>query len=1115
MENNQIFYDPAMRRWKRAMRILNVSAVVALLLLAIFIVEMVHKESLPALILPVERSAYAVPVKYQRYKARQQRAHRHPALVRRGTAPGQPVRAGFYVNWDSSSYSSLRRHMRDMDVLFAEWLHASSADGHIDVTFDQQAEYGRPDSNLAKWKKLDNPDLQIVPLVNNYDGSTWQGEAAARMFADPVARQRFESQLPAWLDQGNYHGVVIDFENIPTAAQPDYLAFVTELHAVLQQHHVRMYLSLPVADDDYDLKAYAAQTEVVLLMNYDEHEASTAPGPLASQDWFVKNVQAALQVIPREKVMLGIANYGYDWPEQQHGQETSVQHALLMAQESGADVHLDPDSLNPTFDYEDDNHRVHHVWFTDAVTAVDQMRGARQLGVNAFAIWRLGAADSSVWTVFDKFNDDAAVRLGLSTPAPGDEIDLEGKGDIIRVTSAPQPGIRQVQIDPSSELITAERYSRYPSSYRIDQYGDLPHAVALSFDDGPDPRWTPAILDILKQYNVPATFFVIGTNAERHPDLLTRMYQQGDEIGNHTFLHPDLSDISHLQLELELNSTERLLESIVGVKTILFRPPYGVDSTPETNDEVRPLATVQALGYLIIGNSIDPHDWQPGTGKEEIVNGVLDQLGTGNVILLHDSGGVRAATVAALPEIIEKARLRGYRFVSVADLLGMTRAQVMPALGPWDEFAVRLAGAVFLVVRWIEQAIIWIFLLGIILMSARVLIIGVLAVWQKLRQRPPAVPGYAPPLAVLIPAYNEEAVIATTVRSVLASDYANFRIIVVDDGSTDGTAALLEQEFGADPRVTVVKRSNGGKAVALNAAIAMVSEVAFVTIDADTSIAPTALGLLAAHLSDPEVGAVAGNAKVGNRVNLVTWFQAGEYITSQNLERRALDVLNCITVVPGAIGCWRTAIVRQLGGFNAQTAAEDADLTFLIRRAGFRILYEDGALAYTEAPVTIKALMKQRFRWSYGMVQTVWKHRDLFGRGGTLGRFALPNILIFQIILPLLGPVTDFMLLFALGMEWFNYRSHPQSWTPDSLYRLLFFFSVLMLVDMLGSLLAFALEHKEQWTLIGGLLLQRLVYRHVMALVMFRTLKQALKGGEFHWGKLERTGKLSERFVAK
>lgn len=1122
MDRPPIFYDPARKRWKIATRVLNVAGLVAVLLLAVFIAEMASNESLPRLILPTEAAAHPVAARYLRYLRRQQakaarHRPRHPRRKRQ-VAPmrglPQGLRAAFYVNWDAPAYFALRAHIRDMDVLFCDWLHAATADGHIESSFNAEAEYGIKDSNIFLWARAENPDLGIVPMVNNYDGSLWQGDAAAKMFADPAARATFRQQLLPALARWNAHGVVIDFENIPTAAQPDYRAFIAELYPFLQQAGIRMYLSLPVADNDYDLAYYARHTDVVILMDYDQHWQESAPGPIAAQSWFLNNLRLALKAIPRDKLMVGLAGYGYDWPQGRNGSEISVQSALIAADESGSDVRVDPESLNPTLDYDDDSGRLHHVWFTDAVTAVNEMRGAAALGIDNFALWRLGAGDSSLWPVFDKFLDNAQVVKALAAPEPGYEIDREGKGDIFHVASGPQPGIRQITFDPNTDLISQERYLRYPRSYRLDSYGWAPKTVALTFDDGPDPRWTPQILRVLRDKGVHGTFFVIGANVDRYPDLVRRAYSQGNEIGNHTFLHPDSSDISRLQLQLELNSTERLVESVLGVKMALFRPPYGVDATPTTNEEVRPLEEAQNLGYIVVGEGIDPHDWQKGRTADQVVENVLEQLGDGSILLLHDAGGDRAATVAALPRIIDQLRGRGYRFVLVSDLMGRTRAQVMPPLGAWNLIGVRLAGAVFSFLRWLEMAIVWIFVLGIVLMTARVVVIGALAAWQKLRPHRPPDPGFAPPLAVVIPAYNEEAVIAATVRSALQSEYpAPLRVIVVDDGSSDRTLDVLRREFGGDRRVLILSKPNGGKASALNLGIERVSEPIFVTIDADTAVAPGALRLLVAHFSDERVGAVAGNAKVGNRVNMITWFQAGEYITSQNLERRGLDALNCITVVPGAIGCWRSEVVRRLHGFNAETAAEDADLTLSIRRLGYRIVYEDGACAYTEAPMTLKALMKQRLRWSYGILQTVWKHRDAFGREGTLGHFALPNVVIFQVILPLFGPVTDFMVLFALAMEWFNYTSHPQSWTPDSLERLLFFFAVLMLVEILGSVLAFALEHREQWTLVGSVLLQRVLYRHVMAIVMFRTLRKALEGSDFAWGKLDRTATVQDRFT--
>ena len=190
------------------------------------------------------------------------------------------------------------------------------------------------------------------------------------------------------------------------------------------------------------------------------------------------------------------------------------------------------------------------------------------------------------------------------------------------------------------------------------------------------------------------------------------------------------------------------------------------------------------------------------------------------------------------------------------------------------------------------------------------------------------------------------------------------------------------------------------------------------TIDADTAIEPDAISKLVRHFADPRIGAVAGNVKVGNRIRWLTRWQALEYVTSQNLEKRAFDLLNCIPVVPGALSAWRAEAHRRApADSRADTVAEDTDLTIAIRRVGWRIAYDEEAIGWTEAPETAAALIRQRFRWTFGTLQSFWKHRDTLGRPryGTLGWIALPNIFLFQLLLPLFSPVIDLLFLGSLA----------------------------------------------------------------------------------------------------
>ncbi len=415
--------------------------------------------------------------------------------------------------------------------------------------------------------------------------------------------------------------------------------------------------------------------------------------------------------------------------------------------------------------------------------------------------------------------------------------------------------------------------------------------------------------------------------------------------------------------------------------------------------------------------------------------------------------------------------------------------------------------------------IVAVFFVGDILMTARLLFVGLTAIFDRLRKpRKSALqdPSYRPTVAVIIPAYNEESVIEKTVRSVLRSDYPNLRVIVINDGSTDNTYQVVTQAFAseiASGKIVALTKPNSGKATAANYGLEQVTEEIFVAMDADTVIAKGAISYLVPHFRDEEIAAMAGNAKVGNRINVWTRWQALEYITSQNFERRALDAFGVVTVVPGAIGAWRTAAVRQVGNYPYDTVAEDADLTMSLLQEGYKVHYEDRALAFTEAPVNASGLMRQRFRWSFGILQATWKHRRAFWRGGALGWFALPNILIFQILLPLVSPFIDLMFIFGTISYFIDRHFHPDTASTASFEKLVVFFVLFLVIDFVASAIAFALERKEarspkdKW-LLSQVWLQRFAYRQLFSLILFKTLKRAMDGRPFAWDKLDRTASL-------
>ncbi len=1066
---NQVFYDPLQARWRRIRRVVDAAALAFTLLVIFFIYSALRNEPLPDLSWLIEKRPYHPLIENEKAKAREKR--RLATLARAGhrrqshKAPSQlilnsqqGVRAAFYVSWDAASFSSLREYARQIDLLFPTWLQVLSADGHLravnpetNTMFDVvQGQTVHPvDDKVMPFLKAEGTNMEVFPVVQNFDGTDFV-PGISDFLNNPQARARFRREIGIFLASDRYRGLMVDFESFPKKAQPGYVALLRELSSDLHGGGLKLYVSVQVRNEDYDYKAISSAVDGVVIMNYDEHFPGGTPGPVASQDWFSDNLEAAVKEIPKEKLICAIGNYGYDWVERPKkgklppgvgDKSVSVQEAWIGSRDSEEDVDFDGDALNPHFSYRDDDNFRHDVWFLDAVTALNEMRAAQTLGIQTFALWRLGAEDRSLWRVWDVPGaSDAPDRL--RDVLPGQDVDMEGEGEILHIEARPTDGERDLSMDKDTGLIDGETFKSLPEPYRVARYGASKNQLAMTFDDGPDPQWTPKILDTLKRERVPGTFFLIGIQAEKFSGLTQRVYREGHEIGNHTFTHPDISSIGSGYMKLELNLTERLFASRLGIRTMMFRPPYSVDAEPDTEDQVRPLELTQNMGYITIGNKIDPKDWSdvPALTPQQIAAAVLDHLPPcqpndqkcGNIILLHDGGGNRERTVLALPLIIDGARARGFQFVPVYQLMGKNKADVMPPLPANEQWSARLDWIGFGLFSATMAGIAMIFFLGDVLMTGRLVSVGVLAIYDRLRSHvygtPEQIAAYRPRVAVLIPAYNEEKVIERTIQGALDSDYPNLRVVVIDDGSKDRTLEIARRAFAAEEAAGRV--------------------------------------------------AVAGNAKVGNRVNLWTRWQALEYITSQNFERRALNTMGAVSVVPGAIGAWRIEAVREAGGYHVDTVAEDADLTMSLLRNGYRVEYEDQALAFTEAPTSANALMRQRFRWSFGILQAVYKHRAVFGRKGVLGWIALPNILIFQILLPLVSPFID--LMFAGGALYYAYEKfmHPESTDPADFIKLV---------------------------LLSQVWLQRFAYRQVFSLVLFRTLKRAIQGRPFAWDKLDRT----------
>lgn len=615
--------------------------------------------------------------------------------------------------------------------------------------------------------------------------------------------------------------------------------------------------------------------------------------------------------------------------------------------------------------------------------------------------------------------------------------------------------------------------------------------VALTFDDGPDPVWTQQVLTVLRRHHAVATFFVTGAHAMEHPELVRSEVAEGHEIGGHTFTHSDLASMSQWRQRLELSQTQVALAGAAGIKTSMLRPPYssGAHSLDDQDWTMANLAAAQ--GYLTVLADHDTRDWaRPGV--DQITRNAVPEGDGGAVVLLHDSGGDRAQTVAALDRLIDTLQQRGVRLTTVSGAFGLSSADTPAST----------------MERWRGEAIIWsvhaaeVFArtlaagFGIVglLMIGRVVLL--LALARRHARRREQLLHVLPdqPVSVIVPAYQEKENIERTIRALAASNYPEVEIIVVDDGSTDGTADLAEAlEL---PNVRVIRKPNGGKPSALNTGIVHARHDLLVLVDADTVFQPDTISYLVARFADPDIGAVSGNAKVGNRRGLLGRWQHIEYVVGFNLDRRAYDMLGCMSTVPGAVGAFRRGALSDIGGISTDTLAEDTDVTLAIIRAGWRVVYEEHAIAWTEAPDSLGQLWKQRYRWSYGTLQAMWKHRAAMferGRGGRMGRRGLVLLGLFQMVLPLIAPLMDGYLVY--GTIFLDPVRTALMWGG------------LLLLQFFSALYAFRLD-REKLGPLWSLPLQQLMYRQLMYLVVIQSAVTAVTGTGLRWHKLKRSGAL-------
>ncbi len=1070
------------------------------------------------------------------YKRTREDSLKNIAKPGSGTAAAIPlIRAAFYTPWKGSpSLPALEKYGDKLNVIFPEWFFINSITQMLQTRIDS--------AGLLLMKKK---GLRIMPMLTNFNSAKndFDGSLLHLILTDKNKRSVFIQQLSDTLSHYQLQGINTDFEELAEKTNEPLTLFQKELYQTLHAKNMCVTMDVSVKNDDYDYKKLAAYNDYIILMAYDQFNNSTAPGPLSAQKWIEEALDWTAKKIDPAKIILGIAGYGYDWYTDEEGKNNCVSitysDAINRAKIKNASVDFDNTSYNLHYSYTDEKKTSggdtesiqHQVWFTDAATTFNILRFSDEYAAAGTALWRLGGEDGRMWNYYNRDLSTAAIfarpfnfNLFSAIAVLPDNVGYDttaGGGEILNIIATPQQGEIAIEIDTAEMLVAEQHYIQMPSGYIIQKFGEdtIPpgpgHKLILTFDDGPDAEWTPKILDILEKEKVPAAFFIVGLQGEKNIPLLQRIYRDGFEIGNHTFTHNNVAKMSNQRAMLELKLTRLLIETVTGRSTILFRAPYNADSEPRTYEELEPIAKSREENYLTIGESIDPNDWEKNVTVDSIVARTIRQTEErgASIILLHDAGGeTRKATVEALPVIIDYFKKKGYKFTTVADLMGKSMDDVMPKISPSkDGWIVSINFFFAEAAYWGSNIVFALFIVGIFFSIGRILAMAALAYAQEKRESNilsvPAAAASQPLVSIIVPAYNEEINAERTVNSLLQQDYPNLEVVFVDDGSKDNTFVKIRDAFKDTPNVQVYTKTNGGKASALNTGIQKAAGAYVVCIDADTQLKSTAVSELMKKFygnENDKVGAVAGNVKVGNEINMITRWQSIEYITSQNFDRRAFDLLNCITVVPGAIGAFKKEAVIKAGGFTSDTLAEDCDLTMRLHRNGYAIRNCNEAVSYTEAPETMRQFMRQRFRWSFGVIQCFWKHRDAVFNPAykNFGRVALPNILIFQMILPFLAPLADLLLLVSLVAAGFGI-------VEASTGHVIFYYLIFTFIDIAGAALAFAFE-KEDYKKLWWMIPQRLVYRQLMYYILIKSFNKAIKGELQGWGVIKRTGNVKQ-----
>lgn len=829
------------------------------------------------------------------------------------------------------------------------------------------------------------------------------------------------------------------------------------------------------------------------------HGADVFDAP-APAEWFAAGMDRISHRIPQEKRIVALGTFGEFWRGgQARSAQISYTEAMWLASSFDAEISFPTQQRNTRAQFLDDTRRLSHFWLLDAASFHNQLQSLPN--DHSIAIWPIGSEDPAIWSLLKQNRAEQHINQIMREPIVIRDTYIQvGNPDILSGLQHPRGGAREISLDEEGAIsnVKYERIPRPPivEGMTTDTFGST---LVLTFNGMVSEDLRAQLLSTLQDAGVSATVFLSELGALKQSEALAAFADNGHQIGGLMIGSLGHSRLEEINNSFSLQRTQHSLAHLTGRNALLLRG--AVRDLPHM--DAQDMATVRELseqGYVIVGSGIswlgnpDQHD----RFLADIRDAALTQSA---IILTLDLTGSHAPhLVETLPALIDQFKRDGFEFGTLHALAGVDAAQFSPtttAVAPWRDT--------------INYGLLHFWYFGLTSVFLTLLCIAVVRSLTYLslsfarRAAPEIDPTFTPGVTILVPAYNEIKVIQRSIESILRSDYPNLEVLVVDDGSSDGTAQAVKQAFAKNPRVRLLEQENGGKWRAGNTAIEHVHTPIFVGVDADTILAKDAISQLVQHFRDEKVGAVAGFVEVGNPNGFLTSCQALEYIVSQAVTRRAFETFNGIFVVPGAIGAWRLDAVTSAGCYSGDTITEDADLTVAVHRAGYTVKFQENARAYTEAPSNVADFMKQRLRWTLGMLQTSWKHRKSIAEGRAIGMVSIVDAIWFSLLTSILSPLVDILLLSILAKAIFLMITQGYAGLSGFPLVIVASYLLLMTLDVTNTLAAFWFEKKFNLKLLLLTPILRFGYRQLLYISSLKALWHAITGRLPGWQKLERT----------